>query len=98
VHHQKDERIEAHIYLTILAYQLVNTIGHMLKKEGIHHDWRNITRIMATQTLQTIELPTDKKNIHLRKPSKPIKEAQAIYTATGCEQTQKPIKKYVVYH
>lgn len=98
VFHQKDERIEAHIYLTILAYQLVNTIRHMLKEKGINHDWKNILRIMSTHTIQTIELPTDKKNIHLRKPSKPIKEVQEIYKATGCEETQKAIKKYVVYH
>lgn len=98
VHHQKDERIEAHIYQTLLAYQLVNTIRHMLKTEEIYHDWKNIVRIMSTQTIQTIELPTDKKTIHLRKPSKPIDQAQKIYTATGCDQTQTAIKKYVVYH
>ena len=98
VHHQLDSRIEAHIYLTLLAYQLVNTIRHMLKEKGIHHDWSNIKRIMSTQTIQTIELPTDKKTIHLRKPSKPIKEAQEIYQATRCTDTQKAIKKYVVYH
>lgn len=98
VHHQNDERVEAHIYLTILAYQLVNTIRLMLKEKGIHYDWRNIVRIMKTQTIQTIVLPTDKKTIHLRKPSKPIKEVQDIYSATGCTKTQKPIKKYVVYH
>jgi transposase len=98
VHHQKDSRIEAHIYLTLLAYQLVNTIRHMLKEKGIHHDWNNIKRIMSTQTIQTIELPTDKKTIHLRKPSKPINEVQQIYHATGCTETQKAIKKYVVYH
>lgn len=98
VHHQKDERIEAHIYLTLLAYQLVNTIRYLLKEKGIHHDWSNIKRIMSTQTIQTIELPTDKKTIHLRKPSKPIKEVQQIYQATGCTDTQKAIKKYVVYH
>jgi len=98
VHHQNDQRIEAHIYLTILAYQLVNTIRHMLKEKNIHHDWNNITRIMSTQTIQTVILPTDKKNIHLRKPSKPIKEVQLIYTATNCNQTQKAFKKYVVYH
>jgi hypothetical protein len=33
----------------------------MLKEKGIHHDWSNIKRIMSTQTIQTIELPTDKK-------------------------------------
>lgn len=98
VHHQKDERIEAHIYLTMLAYQLVNTIRYMLSQHDIKYDWKNIVRIMSTQTIQTIELPTDKKQIHLRKPAKPIKEVQEIYKATGCTQTQKPIKKYVVYH
>jgi transposase len=98
VHHQKDERIESHIYLTILAYQLVNTIRHMLKKENINHDWKNIVRIISTQTIQTLELPTDKKVIHLRKPAKPIKEVQQIYDATGCACTQSAIKKYVVYH
>lgn len=98
VHHQKDERIEAHIYLTLLAYQLVNTIRYLLKKQDIHHDWANIVRIMATHTIQTVVLPTDKKTIHLRKPSKPIEQAQQIYQATGCSHTQSPIKKYVVYH
>lgn len=98
VHHQNDERIQAHIYLTILAYQLVNTIRHMLKKKDLHHSWSTVTRIMSTQTIQTLILPTDTKTIHLRKPAKPIKEAQQIYAATACQQTQKATKKYVVYH
>ncbi|MFO7822898.1 MAG: IS1634 family transposase [Cyclobacterium sp.] len=98
VFHQKDERVEAHIYLTILAYQLVNTIRYMLREKGIRHDWKNILRIMSTQTIQTIELPTDKKDIHIRKPSKPIKEVQQIYQATGCKDTEKAVRKYVVYH
>ena len=98
IHHQKDERVEAHIYLTILAYQLVNTIRYMLKSKGIKYDWKNIIRIMNTQTIQTITLPTDKKNIHISKPSKPIEEVRQIYKATNCKQTQTAIKKYVVYH
>lgn len=98
VHHQNDDRIDAHMYLTILAYQLVNTIRHMLKNNGINHGWKNIVRIMSTQKIQTIQIPTDKKVIYLRKPSKPINEVQQIYSATRCENTQKPIKKYVVYH
>jgi hypothetical protein len=98
VHHQNDERIDAHMYLTILAYQLVNTIRHMLKGKSINYDWKNIVRIMSTQKIQTIKIPTDKKDIYLRKPSKPINEVQQIYSATRCENTQKPTKKYVVYH
>ena len=98
VYHQKDERIEAHIYLTILAYQLVNTIRHMLKEKGINYDWKNIIRIMATQTIQTIELPMKKKAVHIRKPSKPINEVMEIYRAAKCTDIQKQTKKYVVYH
>ena len=98
VHHQNDERIEAHLYLTMLAYQLVNTIRYMLKQKGCNFDWKNIIRIMSTQKIQTIKLPTDKKVMHLRKPSAPIKEVRQIYDATNCEHTQAAIKKYVVYH
>ena len=98
VHHQNDERVEAHLYLTMLAYQLVNTIRYMLKQKGINYDWRNIVRIMSTQKIQSIKLPTDKKAIHLRKPSVPIKEVRQIYDATSCVHTQPAVKKYVVYH
>lgn len=98
IHHQKDERIESHIYLTILSYQLVNTIRYMLKENGIHDDWKNIRRIMSTQTLQTIVLPAEKKNISIEKPSRPIKEALAIYKATNTNSIIPAKKKNVVYH
>jgi len=98
VHHQNDQRIEAHLYLTMLAYQLVNTIRYMLKQNNIHYDWNNIKRIMSTQKLQTISLVTDTKQIQIRKPSVPINEVKQIYKATKCKDTQKIVKKYVVYH
>lgn len=98
VYHQIDWRIESHIYLTILAYQLVNTIRFMLKQANIHHDWQNIVRIMNTQTLQSIKLPTDSKVVCLRKPAKPIQQVRKIYNAARCKNTQKSVKKYVVYH
>lgn len=49
VHHQKDERIEAHLYLSLLAYQLVNTIRYQLDDSNITYDWTNIVRIVQTQ-------------------------------------------------
>jgi len=98
VHHQNDERVEAHLYLTMLAYQLVNTIRYMLKQKGINYGWKNIVRTMSTQKIQTIKLPTDKKVMHIRKPSSPINEVRQIYEATNCEHTQPAVKKYVVYH
>ena len=98
VHHQNDERIESHIYLAILAYQLVNTIRYMLKENGIHHDWKNIVRIMNTQTIQSIVCKTETKKFSIRKPSKPIKEALEIYKSTDTRSMASEKKKYVVYH
>lgn len=98
IHHQNDDRIEAHLYLTILAYQLVNTVRYMLKQKNLNYDWKNIIRIMSTQKIQTIKLPTNKKVMYIRKPSSPINEVKQIYEATNCKQMQPAVKKYVVYH
>ena len=49
IFHQKDENSMAHLFLSILAYTVVNTIRYKLKKHGIHHDWQNIVRIMNSQ-------------------------------------------------
>lgn len=98
IHHQKDERVESHIYLTMLAYQLVNTIRYMLKEKEINHDWKNVVRIMSTQTIQSLLLPTETKKINLIKPSRPIHEALSIYQATNTKSMIPAKKKYVVYH
>lgn len=98
IYHQNDQRVASHIYVTLLAYQVVNTIRYMLARAGIRHDWSNIVRIMNTQTLQTLKLPGETKTIELVKPSRPIKEASQIYQATQTESMIPAQKKSVVYH
>jgi transposase len=98
IHHQKDERVESHLYLAMLAYQLVNTIRHMLKAKGINHDWQNLTRIMSTQTIQSVLLKTETKTISIRKPSRPNKNLLDIYIATESKSMIPAIKESVVYH
>ena len=98
IHHQKDERIQSHIYLTVLAYQVVNTIRHQTRRAGINDDWQNILRKARTQAIQNIVLPTKEKTIHLRKPSRPIQTLKDIYQACLCKSEIKAKRKYVVYH
>jgi hypothetical protein len=43
----------AHLHLGLLAYWVVNTIRHQLKKEGIHSNWPEIVRTMNTQKAVT---------------------------------------------
>ena len=42
IYHQKDKSSDAHIFLGILAYTLVNTIRYQLKQKDINYDWKNI--------------------------------------------------------
>lgn len=51
VHHQKDQNTEAHIFLGVLAYQVVATIRHQLKTKNINDSWQTIIMKMNTQKL-----------------------------------------------
>ena len=84
IFHQKDENSMAHLFLSILAYTVVNTIRYKLKKHGIHHDWQNIVRIMNSQKVGTITMnQRNNKQINKRVCSIPSAGVQEIYTATG---------------
>lgn len=80
VFHIKDRFSEAHIYGGIIAYQIVNTIRHQLKKRGINYDWQNIVRIMNSQkiVISTIKAKTG-STIYIKKCSKAEKGAKEIY-------------------
>jgi len=96
VFHKKDEYSMAHLYLGIIAYTVVNTIRHRLKKHGMHHDWRNIVRIMNTQKAGTITMNrSDRKKLNIRVCSKPTLGAQEIYSTMNFKPIPFYRKKFV---
>jgi hypothetical protein len=97
VFHQKDENTEAHLFLGLLAYQVVATIRYQLKLHKINHDWKNIVRIMNTQKMVTSCMNTkDGKFITIKKSSKPGVQPQEIYQALKYKQQPFIMKKSVV--
>ncbi len=96
VFHQKDEFTEAHLFLGILAYTMVNTIRYRLKNHGINHDWQNIVRTMNTQKAATITMEQrDGKQVNIRICSLPSLGAKEIYTAMGYKNMPFYRKKFV---
>jgi len=82
IFHQKDENTMAHLYLGILAYWLVNTVRHQLKKEGIHSDWREIVRTMNTQkAVTTLAQNKYDEVIMIRRCSEPNERVRRLYDA-----------------
>jgi len=82
VYHQKEDRVTGHLFITLLAYHLVHTLRHQLKRQGTHLSWNSIRNIMSTQQRLTLTLPTDNNTIiHLRITSKAEAKQKQIYTA-----------------
>jgi transposase len=97
VFHQKDQSTEAHIHLGVLAYTIVNTIRYKLKQQNIHHDWKNIVRIMNTQKAVTTSMKNDKDQvIIIKKCSRPNSEVSAIYQALEYKPQPFTMKKFVL--
>ena len=93
VYHQKDERSDAHLFLGLLSYWIVNTIRYKLKQTGINHYWTEIVRIMSTQKAITTEARNALgEKILLRQCSEPSKEALEIYKKLKYKTM--PFRKY----
>lgn len=80
IFHQEDFFSEAHIYGSVLAYTIVNSIRHSLKLQGINGDWSNIIRIMNTQKIVTTSMKVKSGHIiYVKKCSEPEKDVKEIY-------------------
>lgn len=82
IHHQKSERISGHLFISLLAYQLVHTLRVQLKAKGVHYSWEHLRQLLSTRMRVSVTLPTqDGKTLHIRKATRPEPHQQAIYEA-----------------
>jgi len=82
VYHQKDEPIQAHLFLTLIACSIVQFIRNQLAKQGIRWSWKEIVRIMNTQKVVTSEFTNEHKQWFLLSNwSVPQTKAKLIYDA-----------------
>lgn len=80
IHHKKDDRSDAHLFLGLLAYWIVNTIRYKLKQQKYTSYWTEIVRVMKTQKAVTTEATNALgENVQLRICSEPNKAADNIY-------------------
>ena len=80
IHHQKDDRSDAHLFLGLLSYWIVNTIRYKLKQTGENCYWTEIKRRMSTQKAITTEaINALGEKVQVRLCSNPTKTAEDIY-------------------
>ena len=91
IHHSKSDRIEGHLFISILAYHLLNYIQQHLRKAGISHRWATVRSLLQTHTVLSTHLPTaDGKMVHLRYCSIPTPKQVEVYSALKITST--PLK------
>ena len=80
IHHKKDDRSDAHLFLGLLSYWIVNTIRYKLKQTGETCFWTEIVRRLSTQKAVTTEATNVLgEKVHMRLCSEPNKSADEIY-------------------
>jgi len=98
IYHQNDESTMAHLHLGLLAYWVVTTVRHQLKKKGIHSGWREIVRTMNTQkAVTTLAQNVHDKVIMIRRCSEPNQHVRQFYDALKYKYAPFVKRKSVVH-
>lgn len=80
IHHKKNDRSDAHLFLDLLSYWIVNTIRYKLKQTGETCFWTEIVRRLSTQKVVTTEATNALgEKVHMRLCSEPNKSTDDIY-------------------
>ncbi len=78
--HQLEHRVDAHIFISVLAYHLLTWVRETLRASGDTRDWKTLRRLLSTHSLVTTSLPLeDGRVLHIRKPSLPDPEQALLY-------------------
>ena len=84
VYHQKEHRVDGHLWITILAYHLIQHCLYQLNQQGINYQWKTIRKIMAGRVRVTMKAETKEgKTLYLRSSTKAEGEQKEIYRALG---------------
>lgn len=82
VYHQKEHRVDGHLWITILAYHLIQNCLYQLNQKGLCHHWKTIRKIMVSRVRVTMQAKTeDGKTLYHRSSTKAEGEQKEIYRA-----------------
>jgi transposase len=96
VFHRKTDRTDGHIFVSVLAYQCVQTIRKKLKEQSINSSWSTLrTRLSQHMRATGSFRQADGATLHIRKAMHALAEAQEIYRALGIDSRLGGIKKYI---
>lgn len=96
VFHQKEDRSDGHLFMTVLAYQCVQLLRTPLKKAGIGDSWAMLRKTLSVQRRVTTSLRRkDGRTVHVRKSTVAEPALMAIYQALNINPAPGGTKKLI---
>jgi transposase len=97
IFHHREDRCDSHIFITVLAYHLLNLIEYKLRNCGDTRSWISIRRLLKTHSYTTIVVPSSNGRVYnIRAPSVPDFEQQKIYTMLGISWKSLPRSQVII--
>ena len=97
IYHWKPERSEAHLFVIVLAYQLVQVIRTRLQGREERASWTMLRRRLAGQQRVTAVFRRQNgRTLHVRKATQTEPGQLAIYDALGVSASPGGIRKLIV--
>jgi len=94
IYHQKESRIEAHIFVAFLAYCLHVTLAQRMKMHASGLTSRSVLEQMKTMQMLDVRVPTnDGRWLHLARYTQPDKTQQLLLAQLGLVLPQQPPPK-----
>ena len=97
IFHHKPIRAEGHLFITVIAYQLVQVIRRRLRQTGEAASWDTVRRILeGHQRITATFRRADGRTLHVRKATRAEPPQQAIYDALTLDPEPGGIRKTIV--
>ena len=86
-YHHIERRCDGHIFITLLAYHIMQTIRTKLREKGIHFCWETVrVRLSSHMRVSTTLKREDGRVVHIRKSSRAESNQKEIYDALDLPQ------------
>lgn len=96
IFHSKEERSEGHLFISVLAYQFVQTIRLQLKAHHIDESWASLREKLSVQRRVTASfVQKDGRTLHVRKATRPEPDLARLYDALGIAHQPGGVHKLV---
>ena len=96
-YHQIEPRCDGHIFITLLAYHIMQTIRTKLRNKGVRFCWETIrTRLSSHMRVSTVLKREDGRAIHIRKSTRAEPQQKEIYAELGLPQTIGKTQKAII--